>query len=101
MKYFIKKFSSHPLSALAQDAANLEVDVVYEMTKEKALFWYRLMNRNTVRSGGAENLIVQPEFRSGVRKTGGFYEIWGENISNKELFRRRLTGDVAKEVVEK
>ena len=100
MKYFIKKFSSHPLSALAHDAANLEVDVVYEMTKEKALFWYRLMNRNTIRSGGAENLIVKPEFRKGVRKSGGFYEIWGENVSNKELFKRRLNGQVAKEVIE-
>ena len=103
MKYFVKKSSDHPLAKLAVDnaATNIVPGVAYEMTEEKALFWYRLMNRNTTREGGIENLIVQPEFRKGVRKVGGFYEIWGENISNRELFRRRLNGQVAKEVIDK
>lgn len=92
MKYFIRKSENSLLSS-----QTLDVGVAYELTSEKALFWYRLIGK-TVRNGG-ENLVVQPWYRKGTPMKANGYEVWGENISNKELFRRRIAGEVAKEVI--
>jgi hypothetical protein len=46
-------------------------------------------------------LVAHPNHNKGVRIRCKNYWLWGENISNRELFKRRLTGEVAKEVVEK
>ena len=96
MKYFMRMRPGVAFLKMRPD--NMDGDAVYEVTRERALFYYRLFNKN-VRGGG--ELLAKPQWQKGQRVSGGFYEVWGENISNKELFRRRLTGDVAKEVVEK
>ncbi len=89
MKYFCTRsdwFKSQMLS--------LNADIVYEVDTEKALEMYEL-------AAGAKkkNLVAKPHFDQGTKVRCKYWTIWGENISNAELFKRRLEGTIAVDIL--
>ena len=96
MKYFIKRRDSMLLSQ-----GDLDPGVVHEVTPKRALAMYRaaIGSKKVANVGSMENLLVQPAYRKGEKHQWGFYEVWGENISKREVFKRRLNGEVAKDIL--
>lgn len=47
---------------------------------------------------GMRYLVAHPNHNKGVKIYRNNLCLWGENISNRELFRRRLQGKLANEV---
>ncbi len=89
MKYFAVK-SARPTGYM-RDATAGET---YEITSKYAKVLYEHGFKK-----GELNLRAMPAYRKGEKLSRSYYTIWGENISKKELFRRRLAGEVAKEVI--
>ena len=62
-------------------------DVVNEITSKTALELYK---QNA--GPGFLNLKAVPNFHKGVRIVGAFSDVWGEDITDAECFRRKLAG---------
>ena len=72
-----------------------------EVTKSAAFDLY-LKNAGKDKHGKSlRYLVAYPNYNKGVRIRCANFWLWGENISNRELFKRRLRGEVAKEVLDK
>ena len=67
-----------------------------ELTSEKA--WDEYVRHA---GGGNQRLVARPNFNKGTEIQCKFYKVWGENISNRQLFKRKLEGTIEQEVFEK
>lgn len=85
MKYFCRAADKLPHPLL-----NMVRGKMYEITPRKAFNEYSRGN----------SLLVNKRFRSGEIVHKKWMTVWGEDISDKELFKRRLEGKVAKEILE-
>lgn len=85
MKYFTIRAEKlpHPLPSMKSG-------MMYEVSKEKALDMYKLV----------DDYDGTPEqnFNNGTFVDGKYWAIWGENISNAECFQRRLSGTLATKI---
>lgn len=92
MKYFISR-----CSALATDVSRSVPWQDVEITKPRALKLY-----TDVAGPGKQNLVAMPNFNTGkevfVRNLS--FMLWGEDISEKECFKRKLSGRLWKEIQE-
>ena len=89
MKYFAVK-SPTPTGYMRDANAGL----TYEISRKYAKVLYEHCFKK-----GELNLKAIPAFNKGEKISRSHYTIWGENISKKELFRRRLAGEVEKDVI--
>lgn len=76
-------------------------DRYFEMTAESAEYYYR----QYLYKGGDNEEQIQKHFHNGthVHAPKGFahgIRIWGEEMSDKELFRLRIKGEIDKEMLE-
>ena len=91
MKYFAIKYNDRHGYLLDAD-----VQETHEITRRYARTLYEQSFKK-----GELNLKAIPKFNKGERVAGSMFAIWGENISNRELFKRRLNGTVAQKVIDK
>lgn len=81
MKYFISRFSYSGQYAPTN-----------EITTKTALAFYK-----EAAGTGFLNLKAVPNFHKGIRIYMPFCEIWGEEITEAECFRRKLKGTLSDE----
>lgn len=92
MKYFINKGP-----AIRPDIDQIISDKDFEVTKDLALRWYALHA-----GSGKLNLVGKPNFNKGTEIIfrQGTVRLWGEDVSDRECFRRRLEGTLHAEIVD-
>jgi len=66
-----------------------------EVTAKQALELYK-----DEAGPGFANLNAVPNFVKGRKVRGGGYVVWGEDITDKECFKRRLAGQLERDIVE-
>lgn len=86
MRYFARKkeYYGQPKNA------------AYEITPEYALKLYKGATKSK-----HYNLDALPDFNAGKKVGNAFWTVWGEIVTNKECFRRRLKGELGKEKLKK
>lgn len=94
MKYFIgnskHKFDREPHEILL---------MTIEVSKDKARELYMIWGEHNGYSNDALEQLPLAFWKRGEIVSLRHYDIWGEDTSNSELFKRRLNGRLAKEVV--
>lgn len=78
---------------LAHPLPNMISGLMYEVSKEKALDMYKLVNDYGDYTG-----TPKQNFNNGTLVDGKFWSLWGENISNAECFQRRLSGTLVTKI---
>jgi len=99
MKYFIgnPNFGDRP------GITDVIPEQTHEVTSKSALEMYRIYAEHNGYGGeGLEKIGEQ--FARGIHKLGKLvtmrhYDLWGEDISNEEMFKLRLSGKLAKAVI--
>lgn len=86
MKYFLHQ---HPHNSAE------EIDMRYrEITRDNALTLYK------ERAGGGFGFLTAVQhFTKGVTYNQGYYTVWGEDINQKECFKRRLAGRLKDDMI--
>ena len=96
MKYFISP--TRPFGTVTFDL-QMEKNGVYEVPSRLAYDLYVDAEANPRNHMSYEH--IDHAFETGRSVfISNFVELWGEDMADKELFKRRLNGDVKKEVVE-
>ena len=86
MKYFARK---------KEDWLKPE-NIIYEITPRYARKLYKAATKP-----GHDNLEGTMNFNAGTKVSCIFWTVWGEIVTNKECFRRRLKGELATEKLKK
>jgi len=91
MKYFLQQRKGLRLAHQLPEGIDFRP---FEITHKFALELYK------IRAGsGFANLTAIPNFHSGIRVVGHFSTVWGETITNKECFKRRLVGAMGRDIL--
>lgn len=93
MKYFIR--NKDPLRN------TITTDICHETTVSFARRFYENYTRSSEFDidGNMISQYSQALFEQGKRVTLNKWKLWGEDISDKELFKQRLNGTVGKEIL--
>lgn len=90
MKYFIcRPWHIQP------DIGQVVMEKNSEVTASRALELYK-----DEAGPGFANLSAVPNFVKGRKVRDGVLVLWGEDITDKECFKRRLAGHLAQEILE-
>ena len=100
MKYFIKQIRAFHLDeALASKLPPMRKGLVFEVAHNVAYEMYVTAIEFDINGMSLEN--VDKAYKDGVSIfVGNKWTVWGESISNKELFRRRIAGNVEQQVID-
>ena len=92
MKYFLEWDDRLP----HQPPDGMKAGIPYEITASYAEEQYI-----DAAGKGMTNLVAKPNFAKGAHIKRRWYRIWGTDYTGKELFKLRLEGVIAKEVLGK
>ena len=88
MKYFMQRAERipHPMPMLPTTQ-------IYEITPKRAFKEYV-----ECAGKGMKNLTAKPWFDQGATIHRKWYSVWGEDVNDRQVFKRRLEGIIAQEV---
>ena len=99
MKYFIGNPNFDDLPSVGYTTPKQ----THEVSSKGALEMYRIYAEHNGYDG-KELEKVGEQYARGIYKLGELvkmrhYELWGEDITDEEMFKRRLSGELAKDVI--
>ena len=100
MKYFIKQQRAFHLDeALSSRLPPMRKGLVFEVAHNVAYEMYVTAIEFQMNGMSLEN--VDEAYKDGISIfVGNKWAVWGESISDKELFRRRIAGEVEQQVID-
>jgi hypothetical protein len=99
----VKYFIGNPQFGDRPDIAKVISTQTHEVRSESALEMYRIFVEHDGYDGEALEKVAE-QYARGLFKLGQLvtlrhYDLWGEDVTDEELFKRRLNGTLAKSVI--
>lgn len=94
MKYFIGN-----ARGMRPDIQEVITNQTCEVAKDRAREIYMIWGEHNGYDGDSLEQLPLAFWKQGKTCELRHYDVWGEDISDNELFKRRLNGTLAKEVV--